>query len=102
LAFKLARIESGMNPSAKSATMDGGLFQLNARSHKFHNEQWRYRADTNAAIAMRTLADLKKNCKHKLLNQFVLCYNMGVYGASKIRNPKRTQYYQKVTALWRH
>jgi soluble lytic murein transglycosylase-like protein len=102
LAFKMAHIESGMNPLAKSSTSDGGLFQLNSRSHKFHNEQWRYRIDTNTAIAMSTLSVLKDKCKHRVLNQFVLCYNSGVSGASKIRNPKKAQYYQKVTSLWRH
>lgn len=102
LAFKLARIESGMNPAAKSSTSDGGLFQLNSRAHRFHNEQWRYRADTNTAIAMSTLAELKQKCKHRVLNQFVICYNKGIAGASKITNPRKTQYYQKVVSLWRH
>ncbi len=102
LALKLARIESGMNPHAKSSTSDGGLFQLNSRSHKFHNEQWRYRVDTNTAVAMSTLAYLKQKCKHRLLNQFVLCYNRGIVGAARIKNPNKTQYYQKVTSLWRH
>lgn len=102
LALKLARIESGMSPSAKSSTSDGGLFQLNSRSHKFHNEQWRYRVDTNTAIAMRTLAYLKNKCKHRALNQFVLCYNRGVVGAARVKNPNKIRYYQKVTSPWRH
>ena len=102
LAFKLARIESGMNPLARSTTSDGGLFQLNSRSHKFHNEQWRYRVDTNTAIAMSTLSSLKQKCKHRILNQFVLCYNRGIVGASKVKHPKKVTYYQKVISPWRH
>lgn len=102
LAFKLARIESGMNPLAKSSTSDGGLFQLNTRSHMFHNEQWRYRVDTNTAIAMSFLGKLKNTCKHKTDNTFVLCYNRGLTGAKKVKNVYKDPYYKKVVSLWRH
>jgi len=102
LAFNLARIESGMNPLAISRTQDGGLFQLNKRYYRFHNPKWIFNIDTNAALALRTLGKLKKECSHKLNNTFVLCYNLGKVGAKKIKHPTKHIYFTKVNSFWRN
>lgn len=101
LAFQVAKTESSMNPNAISCTGDGGLFQLNNRSYKFHNEKWRFIPVVNIAVALNSLRILKKTCKHRLNNSYVLCYNMGERGASKIKFPYKQTYYQKMNILWR-
>lgn len=90
-----------MNIQAISNTGDGGLFQLNNRSFKFHNEQWRFNPITNASIALNYLSKLKLTCKHKIDNTYVICYNLGIRGGSKIKNPKNQTYYKKLNLLWR-
>jgi len=102
LAFNMARIESGMNPYAVSRTNDGGLFQLNRSYYRFHNPKMIFEPQTNIAIAMNTLKKLKSKCKHKMNNSFILCYNLGVQGAGKIKFPLRHEYYRKVNSLWRN
>jgi soluble lytic murein transglycosylase-like protein len=102
LSFQIARVESNMNPYAVSKTNDGGLFQLNRYSHRFHNDKWIFVPVTNIAIAMNTLSKLKTKCKHKVSNSYVLCYNLGIRGASKIKKPLSQNYYQKMNLLWRH
>ena len=102
LSFQMARVESGMNPYAISRTNDGGLFQLNRASYKFHNEHWRFIPVINIGIAMNTLGKLKNKCTHKINNSYVLCYNMGISGAKKIKKPFSQNYYKKMNLLWRH
>lgn len=102
LAFQMARIESGMNPYAISKTNDGGLFQLNRKYYRFHNPNMVFQPDTNVALAMNTLRNLKNKCKHKMNNSFILCYNLGIQGAGKIKFPFRHEYYRKVNSLWRN
>jgi soluble lytic murein transglycosylase-like protein len=102
LSFQMARIESNMNPLALSRTDDGGLFQLNRKVHKFHNGNWIFNSTTNTAIAMNVLGKLKTTCKHKAKNSYVICYNIGVYGAGKIKNPFKQTYYRKMNLVWRH
>lgn len=100
LATKMAKIESNMNPDAISKTGDGGLFQLNDRAHKFHNNEWRFIPVINTAIAMSVLGKLKSSCTHKLVDSYVLCYNLGKYGASKIKHPYKHPYYRKFTQVY--
>lgn len=102
LSFQMARVESNMNPLALSRTNDGGLFQLNRGVHKFHNASWIFNPTVNTAIAMSTLSKLKTNCAHKIKNSYVICYNVGVYGAKKIKNPFKQTYYKKMSLVWRH
>jgi soluble lytic murein transglycosylase-like protein len=102
LSFQMARLESNMNPAALSRTNDGGLFQLNRRVYKFHNNTWIFNPDTNTAIAMDTLRKLKTRCSHKIKNGYVLCYNLGTSGAKKIKNPTAQTYYKKLSLVWRH
>lgn len=100
LAMRMAKIESNMNPNAISRTNDGGLFQINALSHKFHYDKWRFIPVINTAIAMNFLGELKNTCKHKFHNTFVICYNQGRYGASKIKYPYKHPYYLKFNQVY--
>lgn len=97
MAFQMARVESNMNPNALSRTNDGGLYQLNRKSYKFHNEKWRFHPVTNMAIALDSLRKLKKTCSHKVSNSYILCFNLGQSGARKIKNPYNQTYYKKIT-----
>lgn len=101
ISFKMARIESSMNPLAVSRTNDGGLFQLNRNFYKFHNPKWIFNPQTNIAIALNTLGKLKKKCKYTKENMYVLCYNRGVYGVSKIKKPTDQIYYKKFNLIWK-
>lgn len=102
LSFQMARIESNMNPMALSKTNDGGLFQLNKNSHKFHNSNWIFIPTINTAIAMNALSKLKDKCIHKTKNSYVLCYNLGITGAKKVKDPFNQTYYKKMYLVWRH
>jgi soluble lytic murein transglycosylase-like protein len=102
LSFQMARVESNMNPYAVSRTNDGGLFQLNRNSYRFHNDKWIFVPITNIALAMNTLGKLKKQCSHKVNNSYILCYNMGIKGASKVKRPFTQSYYRKMNLLWRY
>jgi soluble lytic murein transglycosylase-like protein len=100
LAFQVAKIESNMNPNAISKTDDLGLFQLNSKYYKFHNENWAFNYQTNTALAMSALKNLKTKCHHKYDNSFMLCYNRGIRGAAKIKNPNNFKYIKKLNILW--
>jgi len=102
MSFQIARLESNMNPLAISKTNDGGLFQLNQKVYRFHNPDWRFKIDINTALAMNTLSKLKTKCSHKIKNGYVLCYNLGISGAKKIKNPITHTYYKKLNLMWRH
>jgi soluble lytic murein transglycosylase-like protein len=101
LAMNIAHIESNSNPKAYSKTGDGGLFQLNENYYKFHNLKWVYDIQINTSLAMKTLQDLKEKCSHKLHKTYVVCYNLGISGAKKIKNPHGQTYYRKLNYVWK-
>jgi soluble lytic murein transglycosylase-like protein len=101
LSFQIARLESNMNPVAFSKTNDGGLYQLNTKYHKFHNPALIFDINYNIPIALYTLKNLRDTCKHKIDNTYVLCYNMGITGAKKIKYPLKHPYYRKTSLIWR-
>jgi soluble lytic murein transglycosylase-like protein len=101
LSFKIARVESNMNPNAISKTGDGGIFQLNNRYYRFHNPNWVFVPHTNIALALKTLGTLKNKCIHRDRDSFVICYNVGLSGAKKIKRPMLNNYYVKIKSLWR-
>lgn len=101
LSFQLVKLESGMNPDAISRTGDGGLLQLNRRFYKFHNPKWIFNSEINLNLAMKTLSSLKNKCKHKNNNSYIVCYNLGIKGGSRIKNPFSQTYYKKSNILWR-
>jgi soluble lytic murein transglycosylase-like protein len=102
LALKLAKIESNMNPNAISKTKDGGVFQLNSKYYKFHNPNWVFDSVTNTHLAMETLKNLKNKCIHKSHNSYIVCYNLGISGAKKIKRAMHQTYYKKTTYAWEH
>lgn len=101
LSFQIAKIESNMNPLAVSKTDDGGLFQLNRKYFKFHNPNLIFDPTLNISIALNYLRFLKRKCKYKDNNTYVLCYNLGLNGASKINFPYKHSYYRKMNILRR-
>jgi soluble lytic murein transglycosylase-like protein len=101
LTYRMATIESSLNPKALSKTGDGGILQLNRKYHKFHNPDLIFNYETNISLALKTLQELKTKCKHTLNNSYILCYNLGVRGASKIKNPFNQTYYKKTKLVWR-
>lgn len=53
---------------------------------------------TNIMVGTKLLAQAKNKCKHSVDNMFVVCYNLGIRGGSRLRSPKKWGYYKKVLA----
>jgi soluble lytic murein transglycosylase-like protein len=50
----------------------------------------------NIFLGTKILSEIKYQCKHKLDKTFVICYNKGVTGGSRINYPLKDTYYKKV------
>lgn len=94
----IINVESSGNPYAIGGKGDIGLMQIR---HKFvpENEKQLLQACTNISRGVKILKNAKKRCKHKIDNTWVICYNLGIKGGSKIKYPKKFRYYKKVTSF---
>lgn len=87
--------ESNFKPKAKGLIDDVGLMQVR---HTLvpELEPMLYNPFTNIFVGTRILKNSMLNCKHQSNYQYVVCYNMGVTGGSKVRYPMMTPYYRKI------
>lgn len=53
-------------------------------------------AEENLKIGIQNLKKVMQSCAHKKDGTWVLCHNLGVKGASRIKHPKEFAYYKEV------
>lgn len=88
-------VESSFNPAALSKDGgDYGLMQIRKRYVKETAAQL-YDSCTNIRVGTRILSEAKRDCRHKEDYTYVVCYNAGVTGGSKLKYPKKFPYYIK-------
>jgi len=89
------KVESNGNPFALGSKQDSGLMQVR---HKFVPETQKQllQSCTNVMRGVALLKQAKDKCKHKLNNTWLVCYNLGIRGGSRIKHPSSFIYYKKV------
>lgn len=95
LALGIAKQESSLNPRAIGPVGEIGLMQIRPRYSKFSRNEL-FNPIINIVEGLRMLSFAKKYCKHQKDYTWIVCYNAGVSGGSKIDNPKEFEYYKKV------
>jgi|ERR1700722_5989528 len=96
LSLAVAKIESNFNPSAVSQTADYGVFQLNSGSFPQYTKDQLLDPKVNIPEGIKYLAKMKKECKFKNNNEFLVCFNYGKKNANKVHYPKLWPYKVKV------
>jgi len=106
LALAVASHESKMNTQAVGALGELGLMQLRPeyfaescklpQSHKEPCGRELLKPEVNLQIGIKNLAELQKTCRHKKDGTYVICHNLGLSGAAKIKHPKQQSYYKLV------
>lgn len=98
LALTIAKMESSLKVNAIGPKQEVGLFQILPDYSKYSKKDL-LDPVLNTKEGMRILKQSMKNCKHKEDNTFIVCYNAGNYGGSKIRHPKLFPYYKRYLAM---
>lgn len=95
VALAVARTESSLNPSAIGPVGEVGIFQVRPEFSTFTAEQLKQPL-INIQEGLRILSEAKKRCPHKESKTFVICFNRGITGGYKVKDPKSDKYYIKV------
>lgn len=87
--------ESSNNPMALGKKGDSGLMQIR---HQFvpESQLQLFNPCTNIMRGVSILKQAKDKCKHKINQTWLVCYNLGIKGGSKIKHPTHFIYYKKV------
>ena len=96
VALSVADLESNMNPKAVGALGEVGLYQLRPEFFKTVKRKRLFNPETNIKLGIKHLAKSSRECKHKKDYTYVVCYNMGVAGAERVKYPKKFRYYKLI------
>jgi len=73
-----------------------GLYQVRPEFVKGHTREELFNPYINIVVGIKKLAEKKKACEHKASKTWVICYNRGVTGGSRVKDPYSNVYYKKV------
>lgn len=93
LALAIVEVESQFNVHATGSAGEIGLMQLKPKFFPTVS----YDVQNNLQLGMKHLAEMRRKCGGKFKGDtWVLCYNQGVKGALRIKNPRKHSYVVKV------
>lgn len=100
LVRAVVQVESGGQVGKVGLLREQGLMQL--RSSSFNEtEQQLKEPRHNLEKGIQYLSQLQNSCPFKERYEFVICYNKGVSGAKKVRQPSQDKYYRLVMQEYR-
>lgn len=96
MVVAIIQTESQFNERALSYTNDRGYMQLNPKSFPQYKADDLYNPEINIREGVKYLAQMRKECSHKLDDTWLICFNLGVNKAKLVKHPKLFPYYRKV------
>src|SRR4051812_38991367 len=97
LVHAVIKHESNYNPNVIGLVGEIGLMQIRPEYSKLTVKDL-FNPCKNIKEGVSILKRALQNCKHQADNTWIICYNLGVTGAEKIRYPQLHSYYKKVIA----
>lgn len=91
----VAKVESSMNPGATGTKGEVGLFQI-MPLHYSGDAVDLYNPKLNTRKAIKILKEAQKYCHTQENLTWLTCYNAGVAGAKRIKNPETFEYVVRV------
>jgi soluble lytic murein transglycosylase-like protein len=95
LAISIAKMESTFNHKAVGRVGEIGVFQIRPEFVEETSKQL-FDPKTNIKRGIKLLKYAQRRCKYKKNKQFVICYNRGISGGNRIKNPHKVKYYLKL------
>lgn len=96
IALSVVEIESDYNQNAIGVTNDIGLFQLNPNSFPEYTKEQLLNPKLNIKLGVKYLAKMKKECKYKEDNTWLICWNVGKNYNKQINHPNLFPFIKKI------
>ena len=96
VVMDVIRTESNYNTNAVGTKGELGLMQLLPSSFPEYTSKQLLNPKLNIKLGIKHLYEAKKSCIHQVANTFIICYNKGTLGGSRIKYPFLDPYYKRV------
>jgi soluble lytic murein transglycosylase-like protein len=97
--MSVVKVESNYKVNAIGDAGEIGLFQIRPEYSKIRASEL-FVAKKNIKEGLRQLAYARDNCKHKVDNTWIVCYNRGIKGGANTKSPKASKYYKDVMDVY--
>lgn len=95
LIESIISVESHWNAKALGNQGEIGLMQIMPEYTKLNVQQLQI-PKYNIREGVKMLSYAKRYCVHQKNFEYIVCFNRGVYGGSKLKDPSKDLYYNKV------
>ena len=97
VALAVAKVESNLNPDAIGSLGEIGLYQIRPEYNPSYTKENLFDVHSNIILGIKKLREERKLCPLKTSDlDYLICYNRGRSGASKVKNPSQDKYLNKV------
>lgn len=96
LVQSIIMYESSGIPTKVGQVGEVGLMQIRPEYAMGVDKDLLFDVRVNIITGIMMLKQAKKECVHKAFSSYILCYNMGIAGAKKIKHPFKAKYYRGV------
>lgn len=101
IALTVAKIESNFNPNTVGQIGEIGLFQIRPEFVKGFKRKDLFDPHINIMVGLTKIKEAQRACKHLGNNlEFLVCYNAGIKGSKKIKNPSQFPYVKKANKYY--
>lgn len=97
LVLSVISVESGFRNISSVSGQDHGIMQLNEKAFSDYSIKELKNPEINIRLGIKHLKEAQLRCKYKANNSFVVCFNSGIAGGSRLAYPLESEYYRKVT-----
>ena len=95
LVLSVASVESNLDAKKIGGIGEVGLMQIRPEYSKLTKAQL-LNPKYNLQEGIRKLKEARARCKHQVDNTWLVCYNYGIAGGSRVKHPKLFPYYKKI------
>lgn len=98
VVIAVIKTESAFKTRAVGPVGEIGLMQVRPKYSKYSQAQL-FNPVINLTEGLRMLSNAKKRCRHQVDLTWIICYNLGVTGGSRVKYPKKFEYYKRIMEM---
>lgn len=101
ISLAVARQETNFNNAVIGDVGEIGVFQIRGEFIENYSKEELRNPEINIKVGIKLLKKAKKYCKYKRNLDWLVCYNAGINGGSKIKHPDKFKYVVNVTKYYK-
>lgn len=101
ITLAVIRQETNFNNDSVGLLGEVGIMQVRPEFIKEYNKKELRQLEVNVKVGIELLKEAKEKCIHKKELDWVICFNRGIAGGNKVKNPSLDKYVINATKYYK-